>query len=154
MYDFKDKIVAITGAAQGLGACMTERFLQEGAKGVAMIDLNQDVLEQKRMALDPSGMRTVSVKCDVADATDVAKAFKQIFSHFGRVDILINNAGITRDAMAHKMSVTQFDQAVNVSLNGAFYCTQQVIEGMRERQWGRIISDRQTTRLQRQVLWG
>ena len=140
MYDFKDKIIAITGAAQGLGACMVKRFLQEGAKGVAMIDLKQDMLESKRAELDPSGMRTLGVICDVADEDAVAVAFEQIFKQFGKVDILVNNAGITRDAMAHKMSASKFDQVLKVSLNGAFYCTQQVMEGMRSRQWGRIIS--------------
>lgn len=140
MYDFNGKIVAVTGAAQGLGAAMVQRFLQEGAAGVALLDLNQEGLKATVARLDPDGTRTITVLCNVADHRSVEEAFSQISARFGRVDILINNAGITRDSMSHKMMVEQFDPVVQVSLNGAFYCVQQVIDGMRERGWGRIIS--------------
>lgn len=140
MYDFSGKIVAITGAAQGLGAAMAQRFLEDGAEGVALLDLNQEGLKATANRLDPAGTRTMTVLCNVADHRSVEEAFSQIIARFGRVDILINNAGITRDSMSHKMTVEQFDPVVQVSLNGAFYCAQQVIGGMRERGWGRIIS--------------
>ena len=140
MYDFKGRVVAITGAAKGLGYKMAERFLVDGAEGVALLDIQQETLEESRMKLDPAGNRTLAVQCDVANQESVCVAFAQIFDRFGTVDILINNAGITRDAFAAKMTVEQFDPVVQINLNGAFYCTQQVIAGMRERQWGRIIS--------------
>lgn len=140
MYDFNGKIVAVTGAAQGLGAAMVQRFLQEGAAGVALLDLNQEGLKATAARLDPAGTRTITVLCNVADHRSVEEAFSQISARFSRVDILINNAGITRDSMSHKMMVEQFDPVVQVSLNGAFYCVQQVIGGMRERGWGRVIS--------------
>jgi len=140
MFDFSRKIVAVTGAAQGLGAAMTQRFLQDGAEGVALLDMKQEALEATAARLDPAGTRTLAVLCNVAEPRSVEGAFKQIMARFGRVDILINNAGITRDALASKMTVEQFDPVVQVSLNGAFYCVQQVIGGMRERGWGRIIS--------------
>ena len=140
MFDFSGKIVAVTGAAQGLGAAMAQRFLQDGAEGVALVDLNKESLEATAAGLDPVGKRTLAVLCNVAEPKSVEGAFEQIAKHFGRVDILINNAGITRDAMAYKMTAEQFDPVVKVSLNGAFYCAQQVIGGMKERGWGRIIS--------------
>lgn len=140
MHEFNGKIVAVTGAAQGLGAAMAQRFLQDGAEGVALLDLNMEGLKATALRLDPAGTRTMAVLCNVADHRSVEEAFGQIRASFGRVDILINNAGITRDSMSHKMTVEQFDPVVQVSLNGAFYCVQQVIGGMRERGWGRIIS--------------
>ena len=140
MFDFNGKIVAVTGAAQGLGAAMAQRFLQDGAEGVALLDLNKESLEAAAARLDPVGTRTLAVLCNVAEPRSVEGAFEQIARRFGRVDILINNAGITRDAMACKMTAEQFDPVVQVSLNGAFYCAQQVIGGMKERGWGRIIS--------------
>ena len=140
MYDFNGRIVAVTGAAQGLGAAMAQRFLQDGAEGVALLDLNREGLTATVARLDPAGTRTMAVLCNVADHRSVEEAFGQIEARFGRVDILINNAGITRDSMSHKMTAEQFDPVVQVSLNGAFYCVQQVIGGMRERGWGRIIS--------------
>lgn len=140
MHDFGNRIVAVTGAAQGLGAAMAERFLRDGAKGVALLDLNQKTLEETTRRLDPDGVRTLAVACNVSNIDSVREAFGQIRERFGRVDILINNAGITRDALAHKMTAEQFDMVVQVSLNGAFYCVQQVLGGMREQGWGRIIS--------------
>lgn len=140
MYDFSGKIVAVTGAAQGLGAAIACRFLTEGAAGVAMLDLKRELLEETATRMDPAGERTLAVTCNVADVYSVEQAFQKVVERFGRVDILVNNAGITRDALAHKMTADQFDSTVQVSLYGAFYCVQQVINGMREQGWGRIIS--------------
>lgn len=140
MFIFSDKVVVVTGAAQGLGAAMAQRFLHEGAEAVALLDANLETLSVTAAHLDPGGKRTLSLHCNVANHSSVKKAFTQIDSHFGRVDVLINNAGITRDALAGKMTAEQFDLVVDVSLNGAFYCARQVIAGMRARGWGRIIS--------------
>lgn len=140
MYDFSGKIAVITGAAKGLGAAMAQRFLEDGAQGVAMLDLTQDALTATAARLDPTGTRTQTVICNVADYQSVEAAFVEILARFGRVDILVNNAGITRDCLAAKMTAEQFDPVVQVSLNGAFYCARQVMGGMRERGWGRIIS--------------
>ena len=140
MYEFSGKIVAITGAAKGLGLAMAERFLADGAAGVALLDRIPDILEKACQSLDPTGERTLPIMCDIGDYASVEKGFAKIYDHFGKVDILINNAGITRDALAAKMTPEQFDLAVQINLNGAFYCARQVIAGMRERGWGRIIS--------------
>jgi len=140
MYDFSGKIAVITGAAKGLGAAMAQRFLEDGAQGVAMLDLTQDALTAAAARLDPTGTRTQTVICNVANYQSVEEAFTEILARFGRVDILVNNAGITRDCLAAKMTAEQFDPVVQVSLNGAFYCARQVMGGMRERGWGRIIS--------------
>lgn len=140
MYDFSGKIAVVTGAAQGLGASIAERFLRDGAGGVALLDMNQDILKATAGHLDPAGSRTLAMACNVADPDSVARAFQEIEARFGKVDILVNNAGITRDALAHKMTAEQFDIVVKVSLYGTFYCVQQVISGMRQRGYGRIIS--------------
>ncbi len=140
MYDFSNKIVVITGAARGIGAAMAERFLRDGAEGVAMIDMDKDALEAKAKELDPDGTRTFADVCNVADYADVEACFAKIKERFGRVDILVNNAGITRDAMSWKMTPEQFDAVMKVSLYGAFNCSKQVIPDMKEAGFGRIIS--------------
>lgn len=140
MYDYKGKIAVVTGAAQGLGASIAQRFLRDGADGAALLDMKQDVLEATAARLDPDGKRALALTCNVADPDSVAQAFQKIEERFGKVDILVNNAGITRDALAHKMTAEQFDIVVKVSLYGTFYCVQQVINGMRQRGYGRIIS--------------
>jgi NAD(P)-dependent dehydrogenase (short-subunit alcohol dehydrogenase family) len=140
MYNFSGKKAVVTGAAQGLGKSIALRLLEDGAEGVALLDLKADALEQAASALDPSGKRALPVPCNVADPESVAQAFRAVLERFGQVDILVCNAGITRDAMAHKMTNAQFDEVIKVSLYGTFYCVKQVIDGMRERCSGRIIA--------------
>lgn len=140
MYDFSGKIAVVTGAAQGLGEAIAKRFLNDGIPGVALLDLNEEVLAATAARLDPEGNRVLPVVCDVSDPDSVARAFQAVERRFGAVDILVNNAGITRDAMSYKMTAGQFDAAVKVSLYGSFYCVQQVVNGMRERGYGRIVS--------------
>jgi NAD(P)-dependent dehydrogenase (short-subunit alcohol dehydrogenase family) len=139
MYDFKGRIIVVTGAAQGLGASIAKRFLDEGAEAVAMIDINGEALEKQCSEIDPQGKRTLSVVCNISDPVSVHEGFQKIYSQYGRVDVLINNAGLTRDSLAHKMQTDQFDLAVKVNLNGAFYCTKEVIASMKAAGWGRII---------------
>ena len=140
MYDFSGKIAVVTGAAQGLGEAIAKRFLNDGIPGVALLDLNEEVLAATAARLDPEGNRVMPVACDVSVPDSVAQAFQAVERRFGTVDILVNNAGITRDAMSYKMTAGQFDAAVKVSLYGSFYCVQQVVNGMRERGYGRIVS--------------
>ena len=140
MYDFSGKIAVVTGAAQGLGEAIAMRFLNDGIPGVALLDLNEEVLAATAARLDPEGNRVLPVACDVSNPDSVAQAFQAVERRFGTVDILVNNAGITRDAMSYKMTAGQFDAAVKVSLYGSFYCVQQVVNGMRERGYGRIVS--------------
>ena len=140
MYDFSGKIAVVTGAAQGLGEAIAKRFLNDGIPGVALLDLNEEVLAATAARFDPEGNRVLPVVCDVSDPDSVARAFQAVERRFGAVDILVNNAGITRDAMSYKMTASQFDAAVKVSLYGSFYCVQQVVNGMRKRGYGRIVS--------------
>lgn len=140
MYDFSEKIVVVTGAAQGLGKSIAQRFLRDGAGGVALLDLNEEALAAAAAELDPAGERTLAVRCNVAEPESVAGAFQTVRERFGRVDVLVNNAGITRDALVHKMTLEQFDAVLKVSLYGTFYCVKQVIDEMRERGSGRIVS--------------
>lgn len=140
MYNFEGRIAVVTGAAQGIGAAIAEKLLKEGADGVALVDMNAEILADTAKKLDPEGSRTMTVTCNVADEKSVAEAFKKIEARFGKIDILVNNAGVARDAMSWKMTEDQFDTVLKVSLYGAFYCAKQVINGMKDRGYGRIIS--------------
>jgi len=140
MYDFSEKIVVITGGAKGLGYQMAKQFLAGSAQTVVILDINEEVLQAAKQSLDESGQRVFAAICDVGNHASVEQVFNQIKEKFGRIDILVNNAGITADGFATKMSAEQFNRVVQISLNGSFYCTQQVIGGMREQQWGRIIN--------------
>lgn len=139
MYDFNGKVAVVTGAAKGIGGCIAERFVREGAQ-VVLIDLSEEALMAKAVEIDPEGMKTMILPVDVTDYEAVERAFMKIADRYQKIDILINNAGITKDAMSYKMTPDQFDMVLKVSLYGTYNCTRQVIKGMKERGYGRIVS--------------
>ena len=131
------KYAVVTGGGKGIGRAIVELFVKEGAAGVAILDYGIDVAEQTAREL---GEKVFAVKCDVSSAEDVANAFKVVYEKFPTVDILVNNAGLTRDAMLHKMSLEQWDTVLNANLKGMFMCMQQVLPGMRNQQYGKIVN--------------
>lgn len=134
------KIAVVTGAGKGIGKAIAKRFLEDDVKGVAILEMDLNLAEATAKELDPTGARVIAVACDVSDQENVKAAFTEVFAAFGQVDILVNNAGITRDAMFHKMTAEQAKKVMDVHYFGTFYCCQQVIAGMREREYGKIIN--------------
>ena len=134
------KFAVVTGAGKGIGRAIAERFLEDDAQGIAILDYDYELAAASAKELDPTGERVIAVKCNVASQADVNAAFATITEKFGRVDILVNNAGITRDAMFHKMTEDQARMVLYVNFYGTFYCCQAVIAGMREREYGKIIN--------------
>jgi NAD(P)-dependent dehydrogenase (short-subunit alcohol dehydrogenase family) len=122
---FQDKIVVITGAAQGIGLATASRALKDGAK-VVMVDLNQEQLEQSRVALDPTTDRTLSLRCDVSDPGQVAESVKRIIENFGRIDILVNNAAINGYYLPEALPLDVWRQQIDVCLGGTFFWSQAV----------------------------
>ena len=127
----------MTGGGQGLGAAMVKRFIAEQAAGVAILDYN---LEKARAVAEEIGGNIIAIACDVSKEEQVKTAIDQVLAAFGRIDILVNNAGIIRDAMFHKMSDDQWNQVVNVNLNGLYYCCKHVVPLMRAQNYGKIIN--------------
>ena len=140
MGNLTGRFAVVTGAGKGIGYAIAKRFLEDNAAGVALFDMDYELVSASAKELDPSGERVMAVKCDVSDQENVNQAFQQVFDRFGRVDILVNNAGITRDAMFHKMTVEQAKKVMDVHFYGTFYCCQAVIPGMREREYGKIVN--------------
>ena len=140
MYDFSERIVVVTGAGKGIGKVIAQRFLKEGVKGLALLDFNGELLQATAAELDPEGKTVLAVCCDVSKEDSVAAAFQTIYEKFGRVDVLVNNAGITRDAMFHKMTPAQMHQVMDVNFFGTYNCIYQAVPGMREQGYGRIVN--------------
>ena len=140
MGNLTGRFAVVTGAGKGIGRAIAQRFLEDNAAGVALFDMDIELVSATAKELDPTGERVMAVKCDVSDQENVNAAFAQVFERFGKVDILVNNAGITRDAMFHEMTVDQAKKVMDVHFFGTFYCCQAVIPGMREREYGKIVN--------------
>jgi 3-oxoacyl-[acyl-carrier protein] reductase len=128
----------VTGAAQGLGYAIAERFVAEGAR-IVLGDVNLEATEAAAKQLGGDDV-AVAVRCDVTKADDVDALIKTAIERFGGLDIMVNNAGITRDATMRKMTEEQFDQVINVHLKGTWNGTRLAAAVMREQKHGAIIN--------------
>ncbi|MDR1495637.1 MAG: SDR family oxidoreductase [Clostridiales Family XIII bacterium] len=137
MFDFSGKYAVVTGGRRGIGAAAAKRFLADGVAGVAVIATSDEIPWLGDLGRD--GERVAAFGCDVAKPSEVEATFDAIFESFGRVDYLVNNAGVTQDSMFHKMSGDAWERVIDVDLNGVFYCTKQVLGKMREQGFGRIV---------------
>lgn len=134
----KDKVALITGGANGIGLATAKRFAKEGAKIILwdVTDKGQQVVND----LISDGAQALFQKVSVADQEAVNATVAIAKNHFGRIDILINNAGITKDRTLLKMSKQEWDDVISVNLTGVFNCTQAVVPIMKEQNYGRIVS--------------
>ena len=135
----ENKVAIITGGSNGIGWETVNVFLREGAK-VAIADYNIDITEEKRNAIAKYGDSVGLFQVNVANPESVKEMAAAVIEKFGKVDILINNAGITRDALLTKMDVEDFQAVIDVNLKGVFLCTQAIVPFMIDQGYGRIIS--------------
>ena len=135
----KGKTAIITGGARGIGFAIAKRFVEEGAS-VALWDVLEDQLAEAKAKLSINGNRGVTQKVDVTKAEEVKQAMDRVEAELGPVDVMVNNAGITRDAMLHKMDESQWDSVIDVNLKGVFLCGREAGSRMRERGTGVILN--------------
>jgi 3-oxoacyl-[acyl-carrier protein] reductase len=138
MGKLQDKVAIITGGANGIGKATVTKFLSDGAK-VAIWDINEEKGKSTLEELN-AGDRVRFYAVNTTDMKGVEAAAKQVAEDFGRIDILINNAGITRDSSLKKMTQEQWQQVIDVNLSGVFYCTHAVYPYMAAQQYGRIVT--------------
>lgn len=133
------KVALITGGGKGIGKATVIRFLQEGAL-VAFSDINRE--EGERVAREAPVItdKPIFIEADVTARQEVEMMISRVHDHFGRIDILINNAGVTKDALSWKLDETEFDQVIDINLKGTFLCSQTVFETMKAQMGGRIIN--------------
>lgn len=134
-----ERVAVITGAGQGIGRAVALAFAREGAS-VVIGELNKEAGQAVAGEISSSGGRAVTVPTDVSRSQDVDHLLAQGLDRFGRVDIWVNNAGIIRPAMLHKMQSADFDQVVEIHLKAAFIGVQTAARHMMERRYGKIIN--------------
>jgi 3-oxoacyl-[acyl-carrier protein] reductase len=139
MFSLKDKVAVVTGASQGIGRDTALALAQAGAK-VAVAARNELKLAALVEEITAAGGQALAVTMDVADAGQVKAGFKQVLEKFGRLDILVNNAAITRDGLALRMKLEDWDAVLRTNLTGAHLCIQQALGPMMKARAGRIIN--------------
>jgi acetoacetyl-CoA reductase len=129
------RVALVTGGTRGIGRAIVERLVGDGFKVAAGYSGNDEAALSCARALG-----VMVVKGNVGVFEDCRRAVREVEAELGPVDVLVNNAGITRDGFFHKMSPEQWSEVIRVNMDSLFNMTRQVIEGMREREWGRIIN--------------
>lgn len=135
----KNKVSIISGAAQGIGLATALKFAQEGAI-VVLCDLHQPALDDAVAACQAEGAQAIGYALDVTDRAAVDDMVSDVKVRFDRIDVMVNNAGITQDARLQKMTLAQFDAVINVNLRGVFHCAQAVANTMVEQGSGVILN--------------
>ncbi|MEI6285121.1 MAG: 3-oxoacyl-ACP reductase FabG [Bacillota bacterium] len=137
MRGLKDKVVIITGGAAGIGKATALRLAEEGAK-IVIADFSDG--GQAVSEIEALGSKAVYVKVNVADQASTIQMAKTAIDAFGRIDVLINNAGITKDATMKKMTLDAFQAVIDVNLTGVFNCTSAVLPYLLEQKSGAVLT--------------
>lgn len=135
----KDKVAIITGAGQGIGLATALKFAAEGAR-VAVCDINDESTSATAASINKNGGDALSFRVDVTDKASIARMIEGVMARWGRIDVLVNNAGIVQDAQLKKMTDEQFDRVIDVNLKGVYNCTKAVVDIMLEQHSGCILN--------------
>jgi 3-oxoacyl-[acyl-carrier protein] reductase len=133
------RVAVITGASQGIGRSCALKLASSGAN-VALLARNKQKLEELAAEIVSSGGRAYVAAADLENEEQIKAAFKAVVAELGKIEILVNNAGITRDQLIMRMKRADWDAVINTNLTSAYLCTQQAISSMLKQRWGRIIN--------------
>lgn len=134
-----NRVVIITGAGTGIGRAAALTFAEEGAR-VAVIDIDSVAAQKTVEMIEEKNGVAIKQVCDITKADEVQNAIQNIHNEYGQIDVLVNNAGLSRDVTLLKMTEEQWDFVMDVNVKGTFHCCRAVLPYMKERKWGRIIN--------------
>ena len=134
------RVALVTGGSRGIGRAIALRLAADGHAVVVNYSANSSAAADVVRAIESGGGRAIAAKGDVSDPDHVGKIFELISAELGTVDVLVNNAGITKDNLLLRMSQEDFDSVIETNLRSAFLCTKSSLRGMLKARWGRIIS--------------
>ena len=133
------KTALITGGAQGIGKSIALAMAKQGA-GIGIADVNLELAQQTAEEVMSLGVKSLALKLDVSNQENVTEAFNAFKTEFGSLDILINNAGITRDTVLLRMKEADWDAVININLKGSFLCSKEAVKIMAKQRSGKIVS--------------
>jgi 3-oxoacyl-[acyl-carrier protein] reductase len=136
---FRDQVAIITGAAKGIGRSITLALVGEGAK-VVPVDVNGEALQNLRVEIEKQGGQALPVACDISQSTDVTRMVEESLKAFGRIDLLVNNAGIIRRGTIETITEEDWDRVIAINLKGTFNCCRAVVGPMKLQGSGRIVN--------------
>lgn len=138
MKRFQDQVALVTGGGQGIGEATVRRFAEEGAQ-VVVADLNGEAAAAVAQKVSADAGEALGVTCDVQVEASVEALVEAALGRFGQIDILVSNAGVTRDNLLHKMTLAEWDQVIQVHTRGAFLCARAVARNMVSRKRGKMV---------------
>ncbi|MBN1407453.1 MAG: 3-oxoacyl-[acyl-carrier-protein] reductase [Calditrichaceae bacterium] len=137
--DYEPKSAIVTGSAQGIGKAIAVKLAERGLN-IVVSDILYDEAKKTAMEIEQSGVKALAVKTDVSNAQDVKALVDTTKEAFGSVDVLVNNAGITRDNLSMRLSESDWDLVLAVNLKGSFLCAQAASKIMMKQKYGRIVN--------------
>ncbi|MEJ7616871.1 MAG: SDR family oxidoreductase [Pyrinomonadaceae bacterium] len=139
MSQLLDRVAIITGASAGIGRAIALAYAAEGAQ-VVLAARNKEKLAAAATAIEMAGEDGAGVATDVTSESDIANLFRQAVETFGRVDVLVNNAGVSASAPTDELSLDEWRKVIDVNLTGAFLCSREAVRAMKPQRRGRIIN--------------
>lgn len=139
MYDFTDSVVLVTGGSRGIGFAIAEHFGKAKAK-VIILGRNQESLNSAIKQLKDQGFDAAGYQASVSDSARMEEVFAEIIKDYGKIDVLINNAGVTKDNLVLRMKEEDWESVMDINLKGAFVCTQKAFKHMMRARKGSIIN--------------
>ena len=136
----QDNVALVTGASRGIGQVIATRLAREGAKVAINYHTGAEAAAAVVSSIEAAGGEAFAIGADVSQEDQVAGMVKQVVDRWGKLDVLVNNAGITRDKLLLRMSAQDWDDVINVNLRGAFLCTRVALPQMVRRRHGRIVN--------------
>jgi 3-oxoacyl-[acyl-carrier protein] reductase len=135
----EDRVAIITGGARGIGKAIALTFVREGAK-VALVDVDKGALEAAKNEIEKKPGEGIAISCDITKNAEVKAMVNQVQKAFGRIDVLVNNAGIIRRGTIETVTEEDWDQVIAVNLKGTFNCCKAVVEFMKQQGHGKIVN--------------